>query len=143
MAFGGGIAYAVRNGVSQSEAFWSFEACLWLAMLGFAVQVFCLIWAWHGYAYLYLPQPKMLRSQFEQISAVYARHFEPAEAKQRTAAEFGRRLSTVRQKMAQKNHLNNNRRSAWLHRARFALICSLVPLALLLFLSIMLVGIGG
>ena len=141
MAFAGGIAYAFRNGVSQSEAFWLFEVCRWLATAGFVAQVGCLIGAWHGYAYWYLPQPNVLRSQFDQISKVYARRFEPKDAARRAAAEFEQRLSTVRQQMAQRNHLNNNRRSAWLHRARLALIFSLFPLAFLLFASIMFVTV--
>ena len=128
LAFAGGIAYTFEKPPAGAVQYAIFEVCRWLAVLGLAAQVFFLIRGWHGFRYAYPPQPAILRVQFDQISTAHARYAEPDPASIGAAKEFERRMFEVRFITAQHNRVCNNRRSGWLHRARVALIFSLVPL---------------
>lgn len=79
LAFAGGVAYVSKNSANESPTL-LLETCWWLVILGLGGQVVCLIRAWHGYKYWYLPQPLVLRKQFVELCKAYSGHFPPEEA---------------------------------------------------------------
>lgn len=129
IAFAGGIKYIFENPPAGALTYVVFETCRWFAVLGLAAQLFFLIRGWHGFKYGLMPQPALLRDQFDRISAAHGLHAEPDVASAKAAIEFEKRLFECRLVTTQYNRISNNKRSGWLHLARVALIWSLVPLA--------------
>ncbi len=139
LACAGGVAYVSKLGGDSSVLAWAVLACQLLALVGILIQVGFLIRAWHGYVYSYMPRPEDLQKQFDDIlkACVAARKAERGSAA--AARIFNKRIGRLRLQVAERNHVNNNERAAWLHGARRWLVFTLIPLSI----SLSVVTLGG
>ena len=114
LAFGSAVKFVSSSPPTGATELFLFWTATIAAGVGLIAQVVFLILAWYGYTYRYLPPPKDLQWNYDELSRLSVLYIKRSDPREHANSLFEAQVGRLRVKIAQRNHENNTRRSAFL-----------------------------